>query len=314
MVMILVAISVAGKQYCLAVQNAPPLISVLLSHNAAPYEETLDGIKEALAQSSLPNRIEVFRLNGDARNADKALEDAKSQKGNLIVSIGSIATSAALKKVENIPVIAGLVLNRQEIKDKSNVTGVSLEFPVDLQLQWLSRILPDFKNVGTIYSPHFAQRIMEAHPIAQKLGLRLHAESITAPSQLPFALDSLAKRAEVLWAIPDEMVFNHETAKHFLLFSFRNRIPVVGLSDAWVKAGALYALGWDFKDMGMQCGEMAAAVLKGAPPKSIPLASPRKVRVVLNLRTAQALKIKIPDQIVWSAEIVDRSQGTQSND
>jgi putative ABC transport system substrate-binding protein len=85
-------------------------------------------------------------------------------------------------------------------------------------------------------------------------------------------------------------------AKPLLLFSFRNSIPLVGLSSSWVKAGALYALEWDYADLGAQAGEMALGILRGARPSAIPTAPPRKTFYTLNLKTAEQMKIQFSDE------------------
>jgi putative ABC transport system substrate-binding protein len=90
------------------------------------------------------------------------------------------------------------------------------------------------------------------------------------------------------------------------LFSFRNRMPFSGLSASWVKAGALYALDRDYEDLGAQCAEMALKVLDGKHAGSIPPARPRKVRYVLNLRTAEHLKLNLPSELVDGAAEVYR--------
>jgi putative ABC transport system substrate-binding protein len=89
--------------------------------------------------------------------------------------------------------------------------------------------------------------------------------------------------------------------KHILLFSFQNRIPFIGLSPPWVKAGALYSLSWDYIDIGMQCGEMALKIFQGLSVQSIPTATPRKVGYVLNLTTANHMKIKVSDDLIRGA-------------
>jgi len=73
-------------------------------------------------------------------------------------------------------------------------------------------------------------------------------------------------------------------------------------SAAWVKAGALYSLDWDYADLGAQCGEIAARVLQGSPPASIPAAAPRKVQYTLNLYTASQMKLKLSDQMIGGAQ------------
>jgi putative ABC transport system substrate-binding protein len=104
--------------------------------------------------------------------------------------------------------------------------------------------------------------------------------------------------------VVDELVLTPQTAKHILLFSFQNRIPFVGLSTAWVKAGAVYALDWDYTDLGMQCGEMALKVLQGTAINTLPPVIPRKVVYALNQKTARHMKIEIAETLVHGAREV----------
>ena len=289
-----------------AAEGATSYLAILLSHQGTPYEDGLRGFLDALAAKGIQVRQKVFQLDGDEKLADKILAELDRKTVKLILSLGSLATKAAVKNTEGIPIVAGLFLDSDFLKEKTNVTGVSMEFPLELQLQWIARVLPRCRNVGTIYSTAQAARIGQAEKAARQAGMELRAEGIKTPSELPLAMDSLAKRADVLWGLPDEMVFNPQTAKHILLYSFRNRIPVVGISDAWVKAGALFALSWDYKDLGRQCGEMATQILQGTPPQSLPLSCPRKANMVVNVKTALQLKIDIPDAVLQSAQEVYR--------
>ena len=100
---------------------------------------------------------------------------------------------------------------------------------------------------------------------------------------------------------PFRPVLNRQTAKAVLLSSFHNRIPFVGLSSAWVKAGALYALNWDYSDIGAQSGEIALRVLQGTPPGTIPPVPPRKVQYALNLKTASHMKLDLTPQLIDAA-------------
>jgi putative tryptophan/tyrosine transport system substrate-binding protein len=303
---------IIGLLCCLAVssghasaaEGATPHIVILVSHQGTPYEDGLQGFWDALSEKGIQVRHEVFQLNGDEKLADQVIAKLTRKTVNLILSLGSLATRASLKNTDGIPIVAGLILDGEFLKARSNVTGVSMEFPLELQLQWISRVLPGCKNVGMIYSTAQAGKIGQAVKAAKQAGMELRAEAVKTPSELPLAMDSLAKRADVLWGLPDEMVFNPQTAKHILLYSFRNRIPVVGISDAWVKAGALFALTWDYKDLGRQCGEMAVQILQGTPPQALPLSYPRKVGMVLNLKTALQLKVDIPEAVLRSAQEV----------
>jgi putative ABC transport system substrate-binding protein len=180
-----------------------------------------------------------------------------------------------------------------------------MEFPVKNQFQWIQRFLPKCRTIGVIYNPEENQKMIDvASRTAKQMGLRLDAQKVYAPSDLPKALRNLSKSADVIWGVADKIVLTPQTAKNILLFSFRNRIPFVGLSKNWVKAGALYALSCDYSDLGLQSGEIAFKVLKGSPIKSIPPARPRKVMYSLNQKTARHMKIEIPEALIRSAKEV----------
>lgn len=137
--------------------------------------------------------------------------------------------------------------------------------------------------------------------VAREMGLTMAARPIETPREIPAALNHLANQVDVVWGLPDHVVLSPETAKPLLLFSLRNRIPFVGLSTSWAKAGALYALDRDYTDLGAQCGEVAMAILNGRPPESLSVASPRKVLYAINLQTARRMKITLPDHLVRGA-------------
>jgi transcription initiation factor TFIID TATA-box-binding protein len=78
-----------------------------------------------------------------------------------------------------------------------------------------------------------------------------------------------------------------------LLFAFRNRIPVIGISDKYVKSGVLLALSFDSEDIGRQAGELANRILSGEDVKKFSLIKPRMVKLSINLNTAEKIGIKI---------------------
>ena len=93
-----------------------------------------------------------------------------------------------------------------------------------------------------------------------------------------------------------------QTAEAILLFSFRSGVPFVGLSSSWVKAGALYALDRDYKDLGSQCGELAIKVLQGTKPSMLPIVPPRKTLYSLNQKTADHMKLEFSPLIMKNAQ------------
>ena len=282
-----------------------PRIVILTSSRAAPYEEALAGFQQVFRQQGVRATFDVYALEGETPRVTRALQDVKQGGSALLLTLGTAATQRARQDITSVPIIAGLVLSADEFKGTPNMSGVTLEFPVALQLEWLRRFLPTAKTIGVIYNPRENQQKIEAASrVAHELRLKLESQPVSDTRELPTALETLAKKIDVLWGVVDELVLTPQTAKHILLFSFQNRIPFVGLSTAWVKAGAVYALDWDYTDLGMQCGEMALKVLQGTSIKALPPEVPRKVVYALNQKTARHMKIEIAETLVHGAREV----------
>lgn len=283
--------------------GAPPRVVVVVSHDAAPYREALNGFQQTLARDGPRGAsIDVQFLHGDAGKLPAVLQQARREGTDLFFTMGALATQDILAHSRDTPVVAGMVLSADALRGSENATGVVLDLPMDVQVEWMKRLLPESRTVGVLYNPRENRtRIEAAERAARARGLKMIAREVESPEALPEAMNSLAKRIDVLWGIVDTVVLSPETAQAVLLFSFRNDIPFVGLSAAWAKAGAIYALDWDYEDVGQQCGELAVKILNGARAGGIAPVFPRKLTYALNLKTVRHMRVRIPDSLVRGA-------------
>ena len=282
----------------------PVNILVLGGKEAPPYRQAVEGFRDTLTEQGVSATLDV-QFFGDDKKQGGALVNAAVGRGDrLIFTLGAAATRLAVGQAK-VPVVATMVLDDKTFHGAANATGVPLGFSTETELQLLQRFLPNKKRVGVLYNADQNEgKIAEARIQAGKLGLELVAQQVDTAKQLPEALKSLANKVDVLWGVADRVVLSRQTAKAILLFSFRNRIPFVGLSGAWVKAGALYSLERDYADLGAQCAGMAAEILRGTAVAAVPPESPRRVLYSLNLKTAERVKVHILDQVVRSAKKV----------
>jgi putative ABC transport system substrate-binding protein len=88
--------------------------------------------------------------------------------------------------------------------------------------------------------------------------------------------------------------------KTLLLFSFRHKLPLIGLSETWVHAGALYALDWDYRELGAFCGRLALGQLAGAGTP----APPPHLHVYVNQRSARLFRVQWDDSMRQSFDRV----------
>jgi len=285
--------------------SAGERIAVLVSASDPPFEEALAGFQGYLAKQGIEADLDVHRLAGDGAGTEQVVQNIRESGPRMIFALGSLGTEAAIRKAGNIPLIACLILRQNILKNAANATGVVLEFPLETQFTWLQNMLPDAKTIGVIYNPiENRERIEAAQRLASSRGLKLAAQEVRTPQEVPAALNILSRRADVLWGLTDNLALSPQIAKHIILFSFRNTIPLIGPSAAWAKAGALYSLDWDYLDLGSQCGEMAVLVLEGTSPSAIPPTTPRKILYSVNRKTAQQMKIPISQQIMDGARFI----------
>lgn len=300
-----VAVVVCGVPY--SATRADPQIVMVTSDDTPPYQQVLEGVRTYLAEHEIRSPLTSHSFQVDPEQATQALAAARKGGKVPVLTVGSVATHAALGVQGDAPVIACMIVNGQDLKDAPNATGVTLDFPLEIQFRWLKRFVPRTRTVGVLYSPEENRAHIEAAArVARNIGLTLVAREVARPQALPAALASLAQEADVLWGVTDQLVLSPQTGEAILLFSFRNRIPFTGLSGSWVKAGALYALDRDYRDIGAQCAEMLVSVLGGTAPSALPPAKPRKLTYALNLRTAEYMKLEIPEALIEGASEVFR--------
>ncbi len=283
------------------VRAAEVQIAVLVSNNSQPYNETIHGFKQHMEKQGVRAEYKMYALEGDPGKADMAVQEIRKRRPALIFCAGSLAAEKALKEIADIPVVSTMVVKSADIR-RPNGTGVTLGFSAETQFQWMRRFLPKTKTVGVAFNPRENRdTVEEAAKVAQRMGFKLEAQEVLSPKDLPAALEKLVTTVDVLWGIADNVALNAQTAKLVLLSSFRNRVPFVGPSTAWTKAGALYSLDCDYTDMGAQCAEMAHKILQGASPGSLLPSVPRKIMYSINMKTAGEMALKIPEELARNA-------------
>jgi putative ABC transport system substrate-binding protein len=279
-------------------------VTVVMSNDSAPYQQVLSGFKQELSEQGI--RAEYFqaKLEGDLLP-----DDILSHNGigglRFFLAIGSRATDVVLDQTSGVPVISALALDAEKLDKADNATGVLMNHPIEVHFEYMKRFMPGVERVGVLFNPQEnKQHVEKAQSIASELEIDLVTGRVEQPRDLPATLKVVSSTVQLIWSIADHTVFVPETAKHLLVYSFRNRVPLTGLSESWVKAGALYSLERDYFDVGVQCGGLAGKILAGASPGSLHPVSPRKVIYMLNLRTAHHMKLDLPPNTIAGASRV----------
>lgn len=277
-------------------------VLIVATSDARLYAQAIEGFKDEFANRRGIVFSEFFLNKTDNPTPELSTMFAQ-QNPALILALGGAEIKGIANVSKKVPVVATMILKRSELSGRPNLTGVYLFYPLTTQFNWLKRLLPNRTNIAILYNPLENQHYIEsAIDTAVDSGLAIIPIPVKTPKQLPYALGRLSGNVNALFAIPDSLVLSPKTAQQLLLASFRNLVPMVGFSENWVKAGALYALTWDYQDLGRQCAVQAANLLNGADIASIPPEPPRKLSYSINSKIAQHMKINIPDHLLLKAK------------
>lgn len=277
-------------------------VALVQSGALAPFVTAADAVAERLRNARPGLDLARFDLAGDEGNGAKVLRALRARPPRVVVTVGSLATGVVLDGLVGAPLVFSMVLYPREGgylgRAGSDVTGVSLDVPLGQQFDYLRRLLPRARTIGVLYSPDESGHIVEAaRGAARDAGFQLDAERVDQPANAAKLLRQLATRVDVVWSVADGHVFTPSTTAGLILTALRNQVPLIGLSPAHVRAGALAAPACDYADIGAQAAELALRVLGGEPAAAIPPATPRRIRWALNLRTAEHLGLQVPEAL-----------------
>jgi putative ABC transport system substrate-binding protein len=274
-------------------------------------QRTIRGIKKALERAGSEIAYQEPLLTGQETSDAEVIRSMRAFDPRVIITIGSYATAKMANAFTGKPIIFATVMNPQASgfvrslqEPKGNITGAALDIPPDIQFNYLRRVITKVKRLGVLYSPETENIVRQAEIAAKTLGIKLVALKVLTERDVPQAIDSICKVADALWSVADPIVYGPQSTRHIILQTLRSRIPLMGFSQAFVEAGALFTLDFDFKDIGRQAGEIAVRVLQGTPPGQIPVSTPGVLYFNYNEKTASQISIKIPDDLLAVAKEV----------
>lgn len=287
-------------------------VTVVESRTIGAYDLALDGFTNVMNDKGFHPTLTRYVVDVDVNTPKELRGIVESTHSDLILALGTSAAKMVKDCNCGIPSVFSMVSEPAQSgllnsggDGGTPMTGVCLDVPVHEQFASLVDVVPRVRKIGVIYNPDESQFIVdEARKAANRMGLGLVTHPISSEAELPEGLTALRPHIDALWLVSDRTVLTTQSLQYVFLYAFQTNLPLMGLSEHFVKMGALLAVGPDFTDVGRQSGEFAAQILKGRDPEELPMASPRKVMLSLNLRTAEIIGHRIPDGVIRSAASV----------
>ncbi len=295
-------------------------IGVIRSAAIPALDVTQKGFEAALAGAGLKEGVNVTydiqTIGGDPERAQSIIQKFLSDKVDLIHSIGTTGTRAALKATSKLPVVFSAVTDPVGAgivppsvgpgkPTGTNVTGISDRWPVGLQLETFAKIVPQAKKWGTLYNPNEASAVLQVKAMeeaARKLGLELVETTVASSAEVRPATLALAAKVQAIFIVSDSTVTSEFAAIQEV--SDKYKVPNFTGVNSSVSRGGLAAFGIDYFLVGYAAGKKAALVLRGINPGQIPWDLAEHFGLVINQRAARSLGIVIPADMLRIADKV----------
>ena len=236
---------------------------------------------------------------------------------NVLVAVAGDASARAAKAatstipivftISGDPVESGLVQSINRLG--GNATGCLVLTTAELdakRLEFLSEIVPGASIFGVLVNPKYPPAKNQAREIetaATKLGRTIYGVEASDDAQLETAFAALLQKGVAALVLASDPFFDFRR-KRIISFAAENRLPGIYQFRDYALDGELISYGPSITDTYRQVGVYAGRILKGANPSDLPIMLPTKYDLIVNLKTAKALRLAVPDKILAVADEV----------
>jgi putative ABC transport system substrate-binding protein len=236
-------------------------------------------------------------------------------KMDIIAAETTPASLAVQHATTTIPIVMTLVADPVEsglisslARPGGNITGLSLQLPdiAAKRLQLLRDVVPGVSRVGILWnsaSPITPPQFRAAQAAAQILGIQLESLGVRVPDDFESAFQAASRRGTGALLILDDFFLTRHLTQIAKL-TIKARLPAMAGVTGFAEAGVLVSYGPNFADITRRAVTYVDKIPKGAKPGDLPIEQPTKFELVVNLKTAKALGLTIPQSVLQRADEV----------
>ena len=278
--------------------------------------ESFDREFRALGYVEGKNIVFEYRSADDKMERLPALADELVRlKVDVLLASLTPAVVAAKNATRTIPIVfyggfdpVALGLVDSLARPGGNITGFT-SIAVTLagkRLELLKEVVPKLTRVAILWDPHnpgSAQQWKESQLPARELGLQLHSIEVSSADKFEAAFkDAFKARCGALAVMASPFFYSNQ--KQLADLASKNRLPAIYPRGEFVASGSLMSYGSDRKESLRRAASMVDKILKGAKPADLPVEQPTKFELLINLKAAKQIGLKIPPNVLARADRV----------
>jgi putative tryptophan/tyrosine transport system substrate-binding protein len=300
-------------------QSAPPVVGFLRDATAAGSEFMVNGLRKGLAEAGFVEgrnlTIEYAWSEGRSERLSALAAELVGRRVTVIVSSALNATYAAKAATSTIPVV--FAVNNDPVATKlvasvnhpgGNLTGVAYLGSAlgAKRLGLMHEMAPTVTDFAVLAHPTYpasAPFISDVKAGARTLGLRIEVFNASTESEIDTAFAALSARRQGALLIANHPLFTTRRER-IIALAARYAVPTMYVEREFASAGGLVTYGTDLPEVYRLTGGYAGRILRGDKPADLPVLLPTKFELVINVKTAKALGLEIPDRLLALADEV----------
>ena len=234
--------------------------------------------------------------------------NTRLQDQHLIIGLGSKVTKALLESNINKPTLSLLIPKsfsdalEKKHPNTSSLSMLLIDQPINRHFYLISEILGKHHKIGLMLGPYTQQSENLFNQVAVESGQSLITRYIEQTDQLTSTLKVLSKEADVLLALPDPGIYNKRTIRGILLSSYRYKLPIIGFSKAYVKAGAIAAIYSSPEQISIQTANISSHFFN-TNKFDKKIYYPSDFSISLNHKVARSMSIRLPESSAITEQI-----------
>lgn len=258
--------------------------------------------------------IESRWADGRTDRLQTLADELVAKRPSIMVAIEGVATRAAAKASQNVPIVqlfgaspVGYGLARTLAEPGGMVTGLT-NVPGELSKKYLELLLaaaPNIKRVGFLLdrrSLSFAGHMKNAREAVAHYRVDARFAELGRPEEIEPGIAVLAKEGvEGLAIVPSALFQTDHLRRRVVELALEHRWPVIAFSPAFAREGALLSYTADTDAFPSRAAWYVDRILKGATPGDLPIEQPTKFKLLVNLKTAKMLGLRLPPEIMLRA-------------
>lgn len=288
-----------------------------VTHDA--LDDIEKGIEDGLAAAGYANdkaEITILNAEGDQSKIQTMSKQLVDAKNDVVIGIATPAAQGLASATSDIPVVMGAIsdpvgakLVKNLEKPEGNVTGVANQVPIEQTVELIQKITPTAKTIGVLYASsedNSVSQVADFKKYAKAAGITVIEYAVPSTNEITTTMSVMTGKVDAIFVPQDNTIASAFTT--VVNAANATKIPIYSGVDTMVKQGSIASVAQSQYELGMETAKIAVTLLAGKKVSEVPVNIVNTGTPTLNLKVAQELGIRIPENVLSKATVAVKAE------